>query len=142
MYPNSNYPSNYGGGGGGYRPYGGGGGGGNYGGGGGYGNNMPPRQPLAEDTLKTETFQVERKTFVITLKENVRGRFLRITEDVNGRRDSIIIPSSGFADFKRVMDEALKISAEIPEKMHVSSQPTGPGVQQPHYPQQPPPPLQ
>ncbi|MDA7662211.1 RNA-binding protein, partial [Verrucomicrobia bacterium] len=33
-----------------------------------------------EDTLRTEKIQVERKTFIFTLKENPRGRFLRITE--------------------------------------------------------------
>jgi len=32
-----------------------------------------------------------RKTFVLTLKENPRGKILRITEDVGGRRDTIII---------------------------------------------------
>jgi hypothetical protein len=56
-----------------------------------------------EDTLKKETIQIERKTFVFTLKENPRGRFLRITEDVGGRRDNIIIPSTGLEDFARIL---------------------------------------
>ena len=55
----------------------------------------PPRQPVQEDTLKSEQIQIERKTFNLTLKENPRGRFLRITEDVGGRRDTIIIPAPG-----------------------------------------------
>src|SRR5947207_15936346 len=75
-----------------------------------------PRPTVQEDTLKTDKVQIERKTFVFTLKENPRGRFLRITEDVNGRRDTIIVPAPGLAEFKRVFDEMLKANADLPEK--------------------------
>jgi len=75
-----------------------------------------PKPQVQEDTLKSETIQIERKTFVLTLKENPRGRFLRITEDVGGRRDTIIVPSTGLEDFKKLVDEMVKASAEIPEK--------------------------
>jgi len=78
--------------------------------------NQPPRPPVNEDTLKSGEVQIERKNFVFTLKENPRGRFLRITEDVGGRRDTIIIPSTGLADFKKLVDEMVKASGEIPEK--------------------------
>ncbi len=61
-----------------------------------------------EETLKTEQIQVERKIFIFTLKENPRGRFLRITEDVGGRRDTIILPATGIVEFKRVIDNMLK----------------------------------
>ena len=64
--------------------------------------------------MKSEKVQIERKTFVFTLKENPRGRFLRITEDVGGRRDTIIIPSTGLEDFKKLLDEMLKVSGELP----------------------------
>ena len=69
-----------------------------------------------EDTLRSDKIQIERKTFVFTLKENPRGRFLRITEDVGGRRDTIIIPAPGLEDFKKLMDEMVKASNEIPPK--------------------------
>lgn len=95
------------------RPYQGHGGGYQGGHGGSYGQ---PKPPVQEDTLKSEKIQIERKTFVFTLKENPRGRFLRITEDVGGRRDTIIIPSTGLEDFKKLVDEMVKASAEIPEK--------------------------
>lgn len=95
-----------------HSPYGFSGGGKVYGGGGLGG----PRPPVAEDTIKTEKIQIERKTFVIALKENPRGRFLRITEDVGGRRDTIIIPSTGLADFKKVIDEMVRASDETPSK--------------------------
>jgi len=75
-----------------------------------------PKPPVNEDTLKSERIQIERKTFVLTLKENPRGRFLRITEDVGGRRDTIIIPSTGLEDFKKLLDEMVKASNEIPVK--------------------------
>jgi len=79
-------------------------------------NSLPPRPPVNEDTLKSAEVQIERKNFVFTLKENPRGRFLRITEDVGGRRDTIIIPSTGLADFKKLVEEMAKASDEIPPK--------------------------
>ena len=75
-----------------------------------------PNRRSTEDTLKSEKIQIERKTFHFTLKENPRGRFLRITEDVGGRRDTIIIPAPGLEDFKKLLDEMVKASAEIPPK--------------------------
>ncbi|MBM3838889.1 MAG: RNA-binding protein [Verrucomicrobia bacterium] len=75
------------------------------------------KPPVIEETIKSDKIQIERKTFVFTLKENPRGRFLRITEDVNGRRDTIIIPATGLEDFKRLLDDMLKVSGETPAKM-------------------------
>jgi len=73
-----------------------------------------PKPPPNEETLKSEKIQIERKTFLLALKENPRGRFLRITEDVGGRRDTIIIPAPGLQEFKRVFDEMVRASAEMP----------------------------
>jgi hypothetical protein len=70
----------------------------------------------AEETLKTEKIRIERKLFDFALKENPRGRFLRITEDVNGRRDTIIIPGPGLEEFRNVLDAMLKASAEAPPR--------------------------
>ena len=41
---------------------------------------------------------------------------MRITEDVGGRRDTIIIPAPGLEDFKRLLDEMVKAAAEQPGK--------------------------
>jgi hypothetical protein len=79
-------------------------------------SSQPPRPPIQEDTLRSEKIQIERKTFVFTLKENPRGRFLRITEDVGGRRDTIIIPAPGLEDFKKLLEDMVRTSAEIPPK--------------------------
>jgi hypothetical protein len=76
----------------------------------------PPKPPVHEDTLRTERIQIERKTFVFALKENPRGRFLRITEDVGGRRDTIIIPAPGLEEFKKALEVMVKTSAETAEK--------------------------
>jgi len=78
--------------------------------------SFPPKPPVNEETLKSDKVQIERKTFVFTLKENPRGRFLRITEDVGGRRDTIIIPAPGLEDFKRLLDGMVKASGEAPSK--------------------------
>ena len=75
-----------------------------------------PKPNVVEETLRTDKVQIERKTFVFTLKENPRGRFLRITEDVNGRRDAIIIPATGLEEFKKMLEEMMKTSAELPLK--------------------------
>jgi len=75
-----------------------------------------PKPPVNEDTLRSDKVQIERKTFVFTLKENPRGRFLRITEDVNGRRDTIIVPATGLADFKRLLETMVDESDKMPPK--------------------------
>ncbi|RYD37890.1 MAG: DNA-binding protein [Verrucomicrobiaceae bacterium] len=56
------------------------------GGGGGndYRQNTPP--------LMTEKIFHDRKEFFLDLKENSRGRVLKITEKVGGRRDTIMVP--------------------------------------------------
>lgn len=83
-----------------------------------YGNRSygGPKPPVNEETLKSDKVQIERKTFVFTLKENPRGRFLRITEDVGGRRDTIIIPAPGLDDFKKLLDDMVRAANETPPK--------------------------
>lgn len=82
----------------------------------GYSDAGGVRPAVNEDSLRTERIQIERKSFVLALKENPRGRFLRITEDVGGRRDSIIIPATGLEDLKRVIDDMVRVSQETPLK--------------------------
>lgn len=77
---------------------------------------MPPRPPVREDTLETRELQVERKHFLLTLKENPRGRFLRIAEETNGRFNSIIIPAAGLHDFVKMLQEIVNAADQIPEK--------------------------
>ncbi len=61
-----------------------------------------------DSELVSEKVQVERKLFFFDLKENQRGRFLRITEDVNGRRDAIVVPATGLAAFRDALDRVIE----------------------------------
>jgi hypothetical protein len=82
----------------------------------GFRHDPPPflRPPIQEDTLKEHYVQIERKVFAIVLKENSRGRFLRITEGGHGRKTAIIIPSTGLHDFQKLLAEMLAASESIP----------------------------
>ena len=75
-----------------------------------------PRPPVNEDSVKTAEVQIERKFFVLTLKENPRGRFLRISEEVGGKRNSIIIPSTGLAEFQHIVAGMVKASEALPPR--------------------------
>lgn len=66
---------------------------------------------VKEDTIHVEKIQIERKTFAFALKENPRGQFLRITEDVGGRRETIIIPAPGLEEFRRVLGQMIKLAS-------------------------------
>ena len=57
--------------------------------------------------LESREIQIERKHFFIEYRENERGRFLRITEEAHGRRNTVIIPSTGLEEFERALDEVL-----------------------------------
>lgn len=58
--------------------------------------------------LLSEQVQIERKQFAFDLRENPRGRFLKVTEDVGGRRDTIIIPATGLEQVREIIDRAIK----------------------------------
>lgn len=68
----------------------------------------------SEISLGTEVILIERKTFVFSLKENPRGRFLRITEDVRGRRDSIIVPAPGLEEFRKALVAICRVADSNP----------------------------
>ena len=54
---------------------------------------------MASEPIATEKVTIDRKVFFLDLKENQRGRFMKITEDVGGRRDTIMLPAAAFRDF-------------------------------------------
>lgn len=60
-----------------------------------------------ESVIFSEKIQIERKLFFLDMKENPRGRFLKITEDVGGRRDTIIVPSTGLSQFRDAIVRAI-----------------------------------
>jgi len=66
--------------------------------------------------LQNHNIRVERKHFTFDLRENPRGKFLRIIEEVNGRYDAIIIPLTGLEQFRDVLNEVIKFSKTLPPK--------------------------
>ncbi len=60
-----------------------------------------------DNIIATKELQIERKHFFIEFRENDRGRFLKIIEEAHGRRNTIIIPSTGLDEFVSAMDEVL-----------------------------------
>ncbi|HEV2692445.1 MAG TPA: hypothetical protein VG347_06070 [Verrucomicrobiae bacterium] len=73
----------------------------------------PPKPHVIENALRSGQVQIERKNFIFSLKENPRGRLLRITEDVGGRYNSIIIPATGLHEFMKLLDEMIKATDEL-----------------------------
>lgn len=57
--------------------------------------------------IEARELQIERKHFHVELRENDRGKFLRITEEAHGRRNTIIIPSTGVEDFTAAIGDVL-----------------------------------
>jgi len=68
----------------------------------------PVNEPLA-----SEKISVDRKMFFLDLKENNRGRFLKITEDVGGRRDTIMLPVAAFRDFADALERLIEIERDL-----------------------------
>ena len=63
-----------------------------------------------DNIIATKDLQVERKHFLIEFRENERGRFLKIIEEAHGRRNTIIVPSTGLDEFTAAVDEVLDIA--------------------------------
>jgi hypothetical protein len=60
--------------------------------------------------IASEKVVVGRKIFFLDLKENPRGRFLQITEDVGGRRDRIMLPAEALDDFGDALARLLDVN--------------------------------
>ena len=68
----------------------------------------PINEPLASEKITSD-----RKIFFLDLKENTRGRFLKITEDVGGRRDTIMLPAAAFRDFADALERLIDLEGGI-----------------------------
>ena len=60
-----------------------------------------------DNVIQSKQLQIERKSFQIELRENDRGKFLRVTEEAHGRRNTIIVPSTGVHEFTAAIAEVL-----------------------------------
>lgn len=54
---------------------------------------------MESDLLHTEKILADRKVFFLDLKKNARGMVVKITEDVSGNRDTIMVPAEILGDF-------------------------------------------
>ena len=68
---------------------------------------------MASEPIATEKVTIDRKVFFLDLKENQRGRFLKITEDVGGRRDTIMVPSAAFRDFLEALARLVDYESKL-----------------------------
>lgn len=55
-----------------------------------------------DKVLETKDFKIENKKFFFDLKENPKGKYLRITES-SGGRSSIVIPITGLKTFGEIL---------------------------------------
>jgi len=60
-----------------------------------------------DNIIASRELQVERKHFYVEFRENERGRFLRITEEAHGRRNTVIVPSTGLNEFNAAVDAVI-----------------------------------
>ena len=60
-----------------------------------------------DNIIEAKELQIERKHFHVELRENDRGKFLRITEETYGRRNTIIVPTTGVEDLTAAIGEVL-----------------------------------
>ena len=74
-------------------------------------DNSGPKMP--SEPIATEKVVLDRKVFFLDLKENQRGRFLKITEDVGGRRDTVMIPAGAFQDFLEAITRLVDYESKL-----------------------------
>jgi len=68
---------------------------------------------MQSEPIASEKIAIERKIFFLDLKENQRGRFLKITEDVGGRRDTIMLPAAAFKDFAEALGRLIEFEGKL-----------------------------
>ncbi len=66
---------------------------------------------MESDLLHTEKILADRKVFFLDLKRNNRGMVVKITEDVSGNRDTIMVPAEILGDFIAALSD-IKATAD------------------------------
>ena len=76
-----------------------------------------PRGPQRahHQPLYSEKVFSDRKIFFMDLKENDRGRFVKITEDVRGRRDTIMLPIEALDEFLEALNRVADFEEDLDE---------------------------
>jgi hypothetical protein len=78
------------------------------------GANNKEGNKVDSDLLHTEKILSDRKTFFLDLKQNSRGMVVKITEDVGGNRDTIMVPAEILGDFIAALTD-IKLTADEQE---------------------------
>ena len=65
---------------------------------------------MENDLLHTEKILADRKVFFLDLKENARGKVVKITEEVAGNRDTIMVPAEILPDFIAALQDIQETS--------------------------------
>ena len=74
-------------------------------------SNSAKETNVENDLLHTEKILADRKTFYLDLKRNQRGMVVKITEDVSGNRDTIMVPAEILGDFISALSD-IKATAD------------------------------
>mmetsp|Transcript_22618 Transcript_22618/g.31524 ORF Transcript_22618/g.31524 Transcript_22618/m.31524 type:complete len:259 (+) Transcript_22618:140-916(+) len=61
-------------------------------------------RPVSDADLVSTTVKVERKIFYLDLKENVQGRYLKISEKGSGVRSTVVVPAPDLAQFVELIN--------------------------------------
>jgi hypothetical protein len=76
-------------------------------------NSSDTGERTGPEAIASEKVSHERKVFFLDLKENQRGRFLKITEDVGGRRDTIMLPAPAFREFLEALQRLVEFESNL-----------------------------
>ncbi|MGB0774672.1 MAG: RNA-binding protein [Akkermansiaceae bacterium] len=76
------------------------------------GTKERPTMSQNNDILHTEIINADRKKFYLDLKENARGKVVKITEEVGGNRDTIMVPAEILADFIAALSDIQETAEE------------------------------
>lgn len=75
------------------------------------GSSTEPRRQ--DPPLASEKIMTGRKIFFLDLKENDRGKVFKITEDVGGRRDTIMLPLEAAREFHEALGRLLEYAENL-----------------------------
>ncbi|XP_070564787.1 transcriptional regulator protein Pur-beta-like isoform X2 [Ptychodera flava] len=88
-----------------------------------------PDNPPEDGRLKSEMIKKDNRRYYLDLKENNRGRFLKVSQTINrGPRTHIALPAQGLVDIKNALTEILdefgtddggEPEQDLPEGRHI-----------------------
>ncbi len=65
-----------------------------------------------DQEILSRKIKIEHKLFFFDLKANSNGKYLKITES-GKKRSFIIVPESGWEDFRDILDEIIKEPGDL-----------------------------